>query len=111
MPCYCFTTADGETVEQFFSMADVPPSVELDDGRIAERDFSAEHAPRCAGGGWPMVCCASGVHESQAQELRDFFKVNSCPTEVTNDGDPIYRDAQHRKRALKLRGMYDRASY
>lgn len=111
MPIYCYTTIDGQTEERIFRMGEAPESINLDDGRIATRDFGAEHLPRNAGSGWPMVCCASGVNAAQAGELRDFFSRNGCPTEVTAGGDPVYRSAEHRKKALKLRGFVDRSSY
>lgn len=61
---------------------------------------------------WPMKpCYASGVHASQAQELRDHLAKRGCPTEVTPSGDPIYTSAAHRKKALKIRGMHDKASF
>jgi hypothetical protein len=56
-------------------------------------------------------CFASGVNAVQAPELRKFLADRGCATEVTSEGDPIYRSAGHRKKALKLRGMYDKASY
>ena len=92
-------------------MGDAPKSILLDDGRVALRDFAAEHTSRRAGSGWPMTCFASGVHASQADELRRYLADRGCPTEVTRDGDPVYTSASHRKKALKLRGMYDRQSY
>ena len=111
MPLYCFSTDDGRIEERFFPMAEVPRSVVLDDGAIAERDFAAEHRPRLAGAGWPMECIASGVNAAQADELREVFRRGGVPTEVSADGNPIYTSANHRKRALKLRGFYDKASY
>jgi hypothetical protein len=85
------------------------------DGRMVrfERDFSAERkslqtetAP-----GWPMApCVSSGVDPSQAQELRDFLKKSGVPTEVTSQGDPIYRTPTHQKRALAARGMHNKAA-
>ena len=62
--------------------------------------------------GWPMApCLASGVHPNQAQELRDCLSNAGVPTEVTSDGDPIYRTPTHRKRALKARHLVDKSSY
>ncbi len=108
---YCFSTKDGQVEERNYPMGQAPESVTLDDGRVAERDFAAEHLPRRAGSGWPMVCFASGVNADQAGELRELFKKGGVPTEVTRDGDPVYTSAAHRKRALKLRGFFDKASY
>lgn len=62
-------------------------------------------------GTWPLECIASGVNPAQAPELRKLFKKHNFDCEVSGDGNPIYRDSCHRKRALKLRGFYDKASY
>jgi len=110
MPYYCYSSEESDVVEKYFPMGDAPKSIRVK-GKTLKRDFRAEHMPRPAGTGWPMVCYASGVNAEQAGELRDFLGKNGCPTEVTNGGDPIYTSASHRKKALKLRGMYDRSSY
>jgi len=112
MPTYCYSVPDGITVERDFKMGEAPPSIVLDDGLVAERDLRAEHLPRNASHpGWPLECIGSGVNAAQAGELRKFFKDSKFDCEVSMDGNPIYRDPQHRKRALKLRGFFDKASY
>ncbi len=125
MPTYCFATEEGEILERFFRMADVPDSITSEDGRVAVRDFQAEgvtgqmvgtdNPTRIRKGPvrpWPMKpCVGSGVHESQAQDLRDHFKKHNVDVEVTTDGDPIYTSAAQRKRALECRAMHDRASF
>ncbi len=113
MPLYCFTNEDGGTIEEFFPMGEAPESIQKYKVEF-RRDLAAEwrHGPGCRGRGeWPITCYASGVHASQAQELRDHFRDHGCSTEVTGDGDPIYRDHQHRKRALKCRDLHDNASF
>jgi hypothetical protein len=113
MPRYTFVTDDGEQFEHVCSVADYVDTITLDDGRVAKRDFVTDFSSisRPAMAGWPMTCFASGVHASQAGELREFFAKRGCPTEVTKDGDPVYRSASHRKQALKLRGMHDRKAF
>lgn len=111
MPTYCFEMPDGTVVEREYPMGDVPREVRLENGVIATRSFQAEHLPRRAGGGWPLTCFASGVHPEQAGELRKYLSDKGCPTEVTRNGDPVYRNARHRNEALKLRGMHDRNSF
>lgn len=111
MPYYCYSTGDNHVEERFFRMGDAPATITLDDGRVAERDFAAEHSPRTAGAGWPFECFASGVHPSQAGELREFFHKAGVPTEVSKNGDPVYTSAAHRKKALKARGFFDKAAY
>ncbi len=127
MPLYCFTSEEGETIEEFFPMGKVPEYLEI--GCRGEckvfldspekfvrytRDRQAEWREGPASGSkgeWPIECYAVGVHASQAQELRDYFKSHGCPTEVTKDGDPVFRDHQHMKRALKCRGQHHNNSY
>jgi hypothetical protein len=111
MVAYCFSTADGRVVDRYFPMGKAPSNVALEDGALAERDFAAEHAPRRSCGGWPMECYASGVHASQAGELREFFRQRGENVEVTKDGDPVYTSASQRKRLLKLRGFVDKSAY
>lgn len=113
MPLYCFTSKEGETIEEFFSMGKAPKSIRRKHVRYA-RDLGAElrGGPKSGSRGeWPIVCYASGVHAGQAQELRDHFKKHGCQTDVTSEGDPVYRDHQHRKRALRCRGIHDEASF
>lgn len=109
---YCFSI-EGETpVEREFDRGAAPPEIVLGDGRVARRDYRAELSPtHSTGAGWPIVCVGSGVNANQAQELRDEFKRCGVPTEVTGGGDPIYRDAAHRRRALKARCIFDKSSY
>lgn len=111
MPLYCYSTNDGETVDRFFHMGDAPETVRLDDGRVASRDRRAERIGTPARKGWPLECEASGVHPDQAGELRKFLADRGCPTDVSKEGNPIYRDAGHRRRALALRGFHDRNSF
>jgi hypothetical protein len=80
-------------------------------GKEFVRSFADERPGVPSTKGWPLECVASGVHASQAGELREFYRKHGCPTEVTEDGNPIYRNAAHRRKALKLRGFKDKASY
>lgn len=103
---------DGEVVWHEQPLGPEPPPVEIEvDGVVAKRSYRAERVGVPSTKGWPLVCCASGVNASQAQELRDTFKRLGVPTEVTPGGDPVYTSAEHRRRALKARGLHDRAAY
>ena len=111
MPTYCFSADDGVVVERQFPIGKAPSFIVLDDDRIAVRDYrpTTSHRP---GSGWPMPpCIGSGVHPSQAQELRDFLAKAGCPTEVTGGGNPIYRNASHQKQALAARGIVNKSSF
>ena len=110
MATYCFSRED-EIIERSFDTGKAPKFI-LVGKRKFYRDFGAEgvSVPSTA---WanPIHCLASGVHPSQAQELRDHFRKCGVPTDVDNDGNPIYTSAAHRKKALKCRGFTDRSSY
>ena len=111
MPTYCYMSErTGQIVEEVFPMGKQPLTLDAD-GSVFKRCYSAEGVAVPSPAGWPMTCCASGVHGDQAGELRDHLAGAGVPTEVTRDGDPIYTDAKHRKKALKARGMFDKAAY
>ena len=106
---YSFRHGD-DIVERAFAVKDRPKFITID-GKKYYRSFSDERPGVPSTKGWPMECVASGVHPSQAGELRKYFADHGCPTEVTADGNPVYRSAAHRRKALKLRGFKDKASY
>lgn len=111
MPTYCYRSG-ARVIERVFPVASRPEEFEAG-GRVWRRDRAAEFAcvyvPPHAG--WPIECVASGVHPAQAGELRECLARKGVPTEVTADGNPVYRDAAHRRRALRARGLHDRASF
>ena len=114
MPTYCYRSRDRRRrlVTRVFSVRERPETF-TEKGVVFERSRADEwegvSVP--ATSGWPLECVASGVHPSQAGELRKFYADHGCPTEVTADGNPVYRSAAHRKKALKLRGFKDKSSY
>lgn len=114
MPTYCYRSRDRRRtlITRVFPVSERPETIKVK-GRIFDRSRADEwegvSVP--ATSGWPMECVASGVHPSQAGELRKYFADHGCPTEVTADGNPVYRSAAHRRKALKLRGFKDKASY
>lgn len=111
MPIYCFTNPDtGHTIERFYPMGSAPATLNEGCGTY-HRDYSAERVGVPSSAGWPMECVASGVAPAQAGELRDFLASRGVPTDVTADGNPIYRDANHRRKALHARGLHDNASF
>ena len=110
MPMYCYRGEMNQVVEKFFRMGEAPQSF-VENGQHFKRDFTAEAVGVPPRKGWPMECIASGVHASQAGELRNHLARAGVPTEVTPDGNPIYKNAGHRRRALKARGIVDKASY
>jgi len=112
MPTYCYQTRNGVTFDRVFPIGQAPRVIRSK-GHVAHRSFQAEHAGSrdVTAANWPMECVASGVHVLQSDELREHFRKSGVPTEVSRDGNPIYRNAQHRRRALKSRGMVDRSSY
>ena len=109
MPMYCYRNGS-QVIERYFPMSSHPKEIVVR-GKVFRRDIASEGVSVPATAGWPMECYASGVNPDQAGELRKFFKDRGCPTEVSADGNPIYRNARHRKKALKLRGFRDNSGY
>ena len=111
MPTYCYQHGEtGRIVERVFPVGKAPRFF-IEKGRHYTRCYQAERASIPPAKGWPLTCFASGVNAAQAGQLREFLNRKGVPTEVTRDGDPIYRNAQHRRKALKARGLFDRSSF
>ncbi len=109
---YAYKKPSGAIVWRDRAFRDGPPPREIRvDGVVATRSYQAEVKGGTPTKGWPITCFASGVNADQAQDLRDTLAKAGVPTEVTSDGDPIYRDSRHRKRALRARGLHDRRAY
>jgi len=112
MAIYCYTVPGGITVEREFERGEAPPTVVIDDGVVAERDFRAEHTPRPAGAGYPFDCYAIGVHPSQRDELHAHLKSKGCgDTQISRDGDPQIRDRHHYRRVLEAMEVHPRNSF
>lgn len=108
---YAYELPDETVVwREFPMMGEIPQTVDVD-GVKAKRSYRSEVKGGKPKKGYPITCYASGVNANQAQELRDEFKRVGVPTEVTINGDPVYLDSGHRKRALKARGFFDRAAF
>lgn len=113
MSVYEFQAEDGRIFTHVQALTDptpLPETMTLEDGTIAKRVWGVPAVPSPKG--WPMApCFASGVRPEQAQELRDYLRDKGVPTEVTRGGDPIYTSPEHQRRALKARGMHNKAGW
>ena len=107
---YCYEAKDGLVIERVFPIGKAPKQISSR-GKVFKRSFSAENTAVPPTKGWPIECVASGVNAADAQKLRDHFDKAGVPTEVSRNGDPIYRDINHRRKALKCRGLVDRTAY
>jgi predicted nucleic acid-binding Zn ribbon protein len=111
MPTYCYQDKQGFIHERVYRMGEAPKTIDLGARGTAKRSFGAEVKTIPATSGWPMECLASGVNASDREKLANELKHRGVPTDVSKDGNPIYRDARHRARALKARGFYDKNAY
>jgi len=97
-------------VQRVFPIGKAPRFVLVD--RVSfRRDYAAESVGVPPTTGWPIECVGSGVHADQAGELRDHFRKSGVDVTVKDNGNPVYTNAAHRRKALKCRGIVDRASY
>ena len=110
MPVYCYRSKRGDRIERVYGMGKAPQHI-IEDGVRFDRDFRSESVGIPATMGWPMEDYASGVAPSQRKDLEKYLARKGVPTEVSKDGNPIYRDARHRRKVLKARGLHDRNSY
>lgn len=115
MPTYCYRSCDKrrKLVTITCSMKERPVSF-VENGVKYERSPADEwQGVSVPSSTWnnPIHCVASGVHPSQREDLEKFLKKAGVPTRVDADGNPIYTSAAHRRKALKARGMHDKASY
>ena len=106
---YCYRNGR-DVIMESFPCGEAPRFVMKGKRRFV-RSYADEHKGVPATAGWPMEDYAAGVHADQAQELRDFLAKKGVPTDVSPEGNPIYRDAAHRRRALKARGLHDKSGY
>lgn len=110
MPVYCYQMEDDSIVERIYPMGEAPKTIE-ENGMSGARSFAAECKSVPSTTGWPLECVASGVHAEDRGKLEKEFTKLGVPTRVSADGNPIYTDKNHRKKALKARGFHDKASF
>lgn len=111
MPTYCYQDKQGFIHERVFRIGEAPKSLDLGARGTAQRCFAAETKTLPATSGWPLECVASGVAAKDKDKLADHLKKCGVPTDVSSDGNPVYRDARHRAKALKARGFFDKNAY
>jgi hypothetical protein len=110
MPTYCYINEDGERRQLTYPIGRQPVNVKIN-GKVARRDYQAEAVGVPPATGWPIECVASGVNAEQAGELKKHFKDHGLNIPVTNDGNPVYSNPNQRRKALKCRGLVDKASF
>lgn len=78
-------------------------------------DFYAQQTaevPTVVGGNRPwsrgQKSVALAVHPSQVKEATEDATAKGVPTDFTEDGRPVFRDRDHRRRYHKAYGFYDR---
>ena len=111
MPVYCYQDRQGFIHERVFGVGKAPKEIRVRGNRPATRCFQAEHVGVPPKTGWPLECFGSGVNAEQAGELQSHLAGKGVPTEVTKDGNPVYKSASHRRKALKARGLVDKNSF
>jgi hypothetical protein len=110
MPTYCYINEDGEREQLTFPIGAQPAKVKIN-GKVARRDYQAEAVGVPPAAGWPIECIASGVHADDAGKLKKYLADRGVKTEITPNGNPVYRNASHRRKAFKARGLMDKAAF
>lgn len=60
---------------------------------------------------WPLVSVAAGIHRDKVREYMEKDRLHGVPTEYTDEGDPIFTSANHRRKYLKLHQLYDKKAF
>ena len=116
MPVYCFTTKDGETVEQFFHLHQRPDFVELPDGRKALYDLAETLNPstrRSHHNGYPFESDALGINPDQMSEQVAADNGNGLHGTKYNPvtGACVVESREHHQKLKRANRLHDRNSY
>jgi hypothetical protein len=110
MPLYSYSNDEREhTVQKYYSMKDDIPREIEHEGATYFRDIGADHSKvRHYPGCWPQVSTAFGIPPEDIAKAKDAAKRDGFDIDFTPEGNAIFRDRAHRKRACGLFGYYDR---
>lgn len=116
MPMYSYSNADQTVVEdRFYLVGKAPKSIEVN-GETLNRDFSIGTVNVPPTKGWPMECCASGVlRESEIKPRQEHLAKHGVSVDFVQDRsgvgyNPVYRDKDHKNRALSAIGLQDQST-
>lgn len=110
MATFCYTTRDGETVEDFYPCGQAPKKIKLPDGRSACRDYVAEIAGKGSQlpGCWPLKSTSMGVLPSQVKQAAEKDISLGVPTDYCEKtGRVIFSDPNHQYRWMKAHGAHN----
>lgn len=110
MPFYSYSNDERQhTIQKYYSMKeDIPREIEHE-GLPYFRDIGADHSkvphyPGC----WPQVSNSFGVAVEDIPKAVDAARRDGFTLEFTPEGNAIFTDRAHRKRACELFGYFDR---
>ncbi len=75
---------------------------------VMKRDYQADFGKQRFADIWPYASAALGVHPEEIQNRMAFDKEMGVPTEYDGDGDPIMRNATHRRDFCRAHKVHDR---
>lgn len=110
MATFCYTTDDGETVEECFPCGKAPPFVTLTDGRRADRDYAAEirgvHSQPSSG--WPRYSQAMAVNPKQVKAAAEQDREMGVPTDYCEKtGRVKFDNPSHEYKWMKAHGAHN----
>jgi hypothetical protein len=113
MTFYCYSTDERPPtiVDLPFPPGAAPQTVTLDDGRIAHRDYAAEHraAPkgtRIPRKRYPYVdYCEQAVNPASLEEVRSYLGQRGCRADYRRDGSVLIESPGQLSRMRRLRGF------
>jgi ssDNA-binding Zn-finger/Zn-ribbon topoisomerase 1 len=75
---------------------------------VMHRDYQTAFGKQRRCDTYPFASYAMGVSPSEVPDMVAIDKQLGVPTEYNGDGDPVMRDAKHRKAYVEAHGCHDR---
>ena len=109
MRTYCFKCVCGDLAEENRLIAERKKPMLCKCGKKIQRDFAGEQCGRRnTPGTYRMESYAAGIDPSEIPEFRKIDAAGGVPTDYSNDGDPIFTSAKHRRKYCRVHKIHDR---
>lgn len=103
VPTYCYKTEQGRMAELFWPIGKAPKTMTID-GKVAHRDYRAEHPIQHHADLYPKTSSSCGVSKSQIKQAEAHSRKVGVPTHYNERGDPMFTSRTHQNDFLKATG-------
>jgi hypothetical protein len=114
MPTYVYKNCKtGKSVEVFMPICEMQRrqrpdgTITLDDGTLAQRDWSPDNSAKTRSRGWPIESYAAAVHPDQVPETQKMLRDKGVKCGFTSEGLAVFESPGHRKKVCRAMGLRD----